>query len=109
MKATRPPATRAMAPLAVIALTGLVVVGSAHAQSAAKAFPADKPITLIVPYAAGGTVDACARLMASRLEEELSTRVQVVNRPGAASQTALAGLVNTPPEGTPCRMPCSPR
>ena len=62
-------------------------------------FPGGKPITLIVPYAAGGTTDSGARLLAARLEEELSTRVQVVNRPGAASQVGLQSLLASPPNG----------
>jgi tripartite-type tricarboxylate transporter receptor subunit TctC len=53
----------------------------------AQTFPEEgRTITLMVPYAAGGTVDGTARLMAAGLEEELGTAVQVVNKPGAASQ-----------------------
>ena len=57
--------------------------GSAPAQSS---FPGGKPITLLVGYAAGGTTDAAARFVAKDLEKELATSVQVVNKPGAASQ-----------------------
>jgi tripartite-type tricarboxylate transporter receptor subunit TctC len=86
--------------LAVAVLVGsLMIAGGAHAQPRAGDFPAGKPITLIVPYAAGGTTDAGARLLAARLEEELSTRVQVVNRPGAASQVGISSLLNAAPNG----------
>jgi tripartite-type tricarboxylate transporter receptor subunit TctC len=49
----------------------------------AQTFPEEgSTITLMVPYAAGGTVDGTARLMAAGLEEEeLGTTVQVVNNP----------------------------
>jgi tripartite-type tricarboxylate transporter receptor subunit TctC len=62
-------------------------------------FPAGKPITIIVPYAAGGTTDVGARLLAELLEKELSTPVQVVNKPGSASQVGLTELVNAKPDG----------
>lgn len=62
-------------------------------------FPGGKPITIMVPYAAGGTTDASARLLAEGLEKELSTSVQVVNKPGAASQVGLTELVNARPDG----------
>jgi len=80
---------------AALVLASWVVVESTHSQS----FPAGKPITIIVPYAAGGTTDTGARLLAPRLEEELSTKVIVTNKPGAASQLALTGLVSSAPDG----------
>jgi len=99
MKARLLNPVRAAAVAAVIAVAGVMVAGSASAQSPAKSFPAGKPITLIVPYAAGGTTDAGARFLAPRLEEELSTKFIIVNKPGAASQTALQGLVSSAPDG----------
>jgi tripartite-type tricarboxylate transporter receptor subunit TctC len=82
-------------------VAGLVLVGVAGGVAPAPAadFPAGKPITLMVPYAAGGTTDAGARLLAARLEEELATRVQVVNRPGAASQVGMQALLASAPNG----------
>lgn len=70
------------------------------AAAQAADFPAPgTPIQLIVGYAAGGTTDSAARVMASGLEKELKTSVQVVNKPGAASQTALTQLVKSRPNG----------
>ena len=46
------------------------------------AYP-EKPIQLIVPWAAGGGSDAAARGIAAALEEQLKTTINVVNRPGA--------------------------
>ena len=54
-------------PILKAALRGaaaLVVTGAAQAQPA---WPAAKPITLIVPFTAGGSVDATARLLAEQL------------------------------------------
>jgi tripartite-type tricarboxylate transporter receptor subunit TctC len=77
----------------------LMIVESAAAQSPAGKFPAGKTITIIVPYAAGGTTDASGRFLAKGLEKELATSVQIVNKPGAASQVALTALVNSRPDG----------
>ena len=87
---------RAAAAIALLIAAGLGMPRGLPAQSG---FPGGKPITLIVPYAAGGTTDSGARLLAARLDEELSTRVQVVNRAGAASQVGLQALLASPPNG----------
>lgn len=71
---------------------------SSFAQSAA--FPkTGKPITLIVPYAAGGGTDASARMLATELEKALSVPVEVVNRPGASGQVGLTQLMRAEPDG----------
>jgi tripartite-type tricarboxylate transporter receptor subunit TctC len=81
---------------AAVLLASLVGASVAMAQS----FPEEgRTITLMVPYAAGGTVDGTARLMAAGLEEELGTTVQVVNKPGAASQVAMTTLLQAEPDG----------
>jgi tripartite-type tricarboxylate transporter receptor subunit TctC len=97
-RAANSPGVRSMA-VALLVLAGLLVPDRLPAQSPAAGFPGGKPITLIVPYAAGGTTDSGARLLAARLEEILATRVQVVNRPGAASQVGLSSLLASPPNG----------
>lgn len=57
-----------------------------------------KTITIIVPFGAGAA-DSQARIMAAFLEEELGIPVQVVNKPGAASQTGLTELAKSKPDG----------
>ncbi|MDH6590291.1 tripartite-type tricarboxylate transporter receptor subunit TctC [Variovorax sp. TBS-050B] len=64
----------------------LFAAAGAHA-----AFP-ERPITLVVSYAPGGSADALARVVAVRLGEKLGTNVVVDNRPGA-SGTIGAGFV----------------
>jgi len=63
----------------------LFAAAGAHA-----AFP-ERPITLVVSYAPGGSADALARVVAVRLGEKLGTSVVVDNRPGA-SGTIGAGF-----------------
>lgn len=99
MRANRSCVARAAVIAAAVVAAGLVIAGGVHAQSPARDFPAGKPITIIVPYAAGGTTDAAGRFLAATLEKELSTSVQIVNKPGAASQVGMAALLNSKPDG----------
>lgn len=87
--------------VSVAAFAGLVLgAWTAQTMGQSPAFPArGKPITIIVPYAAGGVTDTGARLMAAALEKELSTSVQVANKAGAASQLGLTELVRSAPDG----------
>ena len=83
-------------PLAALAAIVAVLCGAAKADE----FPVKgKPIMIIVPYAPGGVADAGARLMAAGLEKEFGTPVQVVNKPGAASQIGLSELARAKPDG----------
>ena len=91
--------TRAIALTSALLAASLMIVDSAHSQARSSNFPAGKVITIYVPYAAGGTTDAGARLLAADLERELSTRVQVENKPGAASQVGLKALLSSAPNG----------
>src|SRR3546814_1485983 len=59
---------------------GALALGSAAAASAA--YP-ERPITMVVSYPPGGTVDLVARLMAPELEKELGQTVIVDNKGGA--------------------------
>ena len=70
---------------------------TASAQSAA-AWP-NKPIRLVVPYAAGGLPDTVARMVAQRLPDTLGQPVVVENRPGANGAVAAAALAASPPDG----------
>src|SRR5687768_10458945 len=63
---------------ALFALAAASLLGAGNAQAA---FP-ERPITLIVPWAAGGGTDAVARQIAHMLERDLKQPVNVVNRTG---------------------------
>ncbi len=58
-----------------------------------------KTVTILVPFSPGGGADIAGRLLAAGLEKELGTSVQVVNKPGASTQTAMTDLVKAKPDG----------
>lgn len=64
----------------------------------AETYPA-RPITLIVPFAAGGGTDIVARLVAGKLRESLKSPVIVDNRPGATGQIGTRQVIQSAPDG----------
>ena len=77
----------------------LSVLGGWFAQPAvAQTYPSG-PIHIIVPYAAGGLVDALARVTGARLAESMGQPVIVENRPGASSTIGMAACANAKPDG----------
>jgi tripartite-type tricarboxylate transporter receptor subunit TctC len=74
----------------------------ACAATLAGAAGADWPqqgITIIAPYAAGGSTDLTARMMADKLGTELGQSIVVENRPGAASNIGAASVAKAAPDG----------
>lgn len=67
---------------------------SAQAQT----YPA-RPITIVVPFAAGGFVDVIARLVGQKVSEELGQTVIVENRPGAGGNIAHRRVAQAEPDG----------
>jgi len=59
----------------------------------------EKPITLIVPWAAGGGTDATARIIASSLEEQLGQTINVQNRTGGSGVVGHTAIANAKPDG----------
>ena len=79
-----------------LALAALLALLAAPAR--AETFPAH-PIRLIVPFAAGGAVDVLARLLASKLGEQLGQPVVVENKAGAGGTLAADQVAKSPPDG----------
>ncbi|RZJ07610.1 MAG: tripartite tricarboxylate transporter substrate binding protein [Acidovorax sp.] len=89
---------RRHAALLLGALVGAMACGTPLGAHAQDKFPS-KPITLIVPQAAGGANDAIARVLAQRLSEQMGQSVVVDNRPGAGGTLATAGLARAKHDG----------
>jgi len=73
---------------------GLLLTGTANAQK----YP-DKPISLVVPFAAGGPTDTIARLLATQMSKSLGQSVVVENVPGAGGTVASAKVAKSKPDG----------
>src|SRR3954467_15065191 len=80
---------------ALAALSAASLFAAGHAQAA---FP-DRPITLIVPWAAGGGTDAVARQIAIMLERDLKQPVNVVNRTGGSGVVGHQAIATAAPDG----------
>ena len=74
------------------------VLLSLAASVAAQSFPA-KPITLIVPFAAGGPTDSLARIFAEPLKQSLGQTIVVENVTGAGGTIGLARAARASPDG----------
>ena len=86
--------------VALLALAGLVL-GPACAPRqalAAERYP-DHPITMIVPYAAGGSSDVLARLLAEPLSQSLGQQIVIDNRAGAGSRLGIEIAAKSAPDG----------
>lgn len=79
------------------ALGGLALV-AAVAPAQAQGYPT-RPITLIVPWGAGGGTDATARIIGSLLEKEVGQPVTVVNRTGGSGVVGHAAIASSAPDG----------
>ena len=66
--------------------------------TSAQSYPS-KPITIVVPLAAGSGMDTLVRLYADQLAQSLGQPVIVDNRPGAALMLAAAAVATAPPDG----------
>jgi tripartite-type tricarboxylate transporter receptor subunit TctC len=75
--------------------TALLLAGTAaHAQ-----WQPSKPITLIVPWAAGGSTDQVSRVTAAELEKALNQKVVILNQPGASGSVGSKNAADAPKDG----------
>ena len=75
-----------------------VALSAACLPAGAQTYPS-RPITLIVPWGAGGGTDATARIIASLMEKELGQPVTVVNRTGGSGVVGHAAIASAAPDG----------
>ncbi len=86
--------TRRSAIAASLAIAALTLPAAAQAQ-----WKPTKPITIIVPWSAGGATDQITRLAASELEDGLGQKIVVVNQPGGAGSIGTKAAMDAPKDG----------
>src|SRR6218665_1281441 len=80
----------ALPPMAIMAMT----IGAALAAD----YPG-RPIKIVVPYAAGGTIDSMARLLSPKFRAERGQPVLIDNRPGAGTMIGADAVARSEPDG----------
>jgi tripartite-type tricarboxylate transporter receptor subunit TctC len=79
------------------ALAGLLNITATWGW-AQSAYP-DKPVKLVIPFAAGGATDVLGRLLAVSMQEKLGQSVVVENKPGAGTVLAASLVAKAPADG----------
>jgi tripartite-type tricarboxylate transporter receptor subunit TctC len=82
----------------LIFLLMIGIVGSDAGPALAQRYP-NKPIRIIVPFAAGGSVDALARVIGQQLSETFGQPIVVENRPGAGGNIGSDVVAKAAPDG----------
>ena len=80
------------------ALGALALICQLGSTALAQDYP-NRPVTLVVPYAAGGSADIIARMLAEAMKPTLGQPVTVVNRPGGQGTIGTADVVRSAPDG----------
>lgn len=78
--------------------TAVLAAALATTGAAAQTYPT-RPVTILLPLAAGSGMDSIARLYAEPLSQVLGKPVVIDNRPGAALMLAAAAVATAPPDG----------
>jgi tripartite-type tricarboxylate transporter receptor subunit TctC len=84
-------------PLSTLAVAA-TLAGIASAADAAESYPS-RPITMSIPYAAGGPLDTLARILAERMRAILSQSVIIENVGGAGGSIGVGRVVRSAPDG----------
>lgn len=79
-------------------LAAFVAVAISGGNALADKFPS-RPITIVVPFAAGGPSDAMARILAERMKVTLGETILVENVTGAGGSIGVGRAVRSPPDG----------
>ena len=79
-------------------LTALIALASSGGYARAEIFPSH-PITIVVPFSAGGPSDAMARILAERMKVKLGETILIENVTGAGGSIGVGRAVRSPPDG----------
>jgi tripartite-type tricarboxylate transporter receptor subunit TctC len=81
-----------------VALCALFAIAAGHSPALAQAYPT-KPVKIIVPFAAGASTDALARVIANELQQSLGGSFIVENKPGANGVIAAEAVARSAADG----------
>lgn len=104
--ANRSPITRRSAVAAIAAAGVAAAAPAAIAQGGPGGYP-DRPVKIIVPFAAGGPTDIMARLVAQRLSENTGKSFFIENQGGAGGNIGMGAVARAAPDGYTILI-CSP-
>jgi tripartite-type tricarboxylate transporter receptor subunit TctC len=79
-------------------LAALAILAAARAPASAQSWP-EHPLTMVIPFAAGGAVDVMGRILAARLTEVLGQRVIIENVGGAGGMSGAYRVAKAAPDG----------
>jgi tripartite-type tricarboxylate transporter receptor subunit TctC len=96
MPASTPRAQRAT--IVIGAMVALALAPAAQAQPAGATYP-EKPIRLVVPFAAGGALDVVARIVGQKIAEDWGRQVVIDNRLGAGGNIGAEYVARAPADG----------
>ena len=82
----------------VLAMTAIAAISGFAGSAAAQSFPS-RPITMIVPFAAGGPTDVIARVIGERMGQSLGQPVVIENVTGAGGTIAAGRVARAAPDG----------
>ena len=83
---------------AAVLSTAALAPAQAQAQTQAQAWP-NRPVNVVVPYAAGGPVDTIARILSARVSEILGQQFIIENIGGAGGMTGAQRVAKATPDG----------
>jgi tripartite-type tricarboxylate transporter receptor subunit TctC len=75
-----------------------IPVASPHQARAQASYP-DRPVRIVLPFAAGGVGDTTARIIADKLSSRLGQRFYIENQPGAGGIAAARTVISAQPDG----------
>lgn len=82
----------------ILTVIAALLLAAPHLAQAQKAYP-NKPIRIVVPYAAGGPMDFIGRTLGEKISSSLGQNFYIENRPGAGGAIGADTVAKSPPDG----------
>lgn len=88
-----------MRQMTMLAAAATLLVCGAPASAQNYPWKPERPITVIVPWAAGGSTDQVTRVAAAEIEKALNQKLVIVNQPGASGSIGTKNALEAPKDG----------